>query len=174
MNLLRNFFKLIRPHQWVKSGFVFVGLLFGHAWQDAALLRDALDAALRRGVQRLLTVGPDAQSKVSVAVLPADRAGGGVSPEAIVVLGKRSVCGELSTEAFARQHGLTAAELRVLKLLCEGHQATEIAQRHSVALSTVRTQISSVRDKIGAPNIGALVRCLARLPPLVNRLLLVV
>lgn len=46
MNLLRNFFKLIRPHQWVKSGFVFVGLLFGHAWQDAALVRDVVVAAV--------------------------------------------------------------------------------------------------------------------------------
>jgi len=30
--------KLLRPHQWVKNTFVFVGLLFGHAWGDAALL----------------------------------------------------------------------------------------------------------------------------------------
>lgn len=26
--------RLMRPHQWVKNGFVFVGLLFGHAWRD--------------------------------------------------------------------------------------------------------------------------------------------
>jgi len=25
--------RLLRPHQWVKNGFVFVGLLFGHAWE---------------------------------------------------------------------------------------------------------------------------------------------
>lgn len=26
--------RLLRPHQWVKNGFVFVGLIFGHAWTD--------------------------------------------------------------------------------------------------------------------------------------------
>lgn len=26
--------RLMRPHQWVKNGFVFVGLLFGHAWEQ--------------------------------------------------------------------------------------------------------------------------------------------
>ena len=29
--------RLLRPHQWLKNGFVFVGLLFGHAWTDPAL-----------------------------------------------------------------------------------------------------------------------------------------
>lgn len=37
--------KLLRPHQWLKSGFVFVGLLFGHAWNDAPLLGQVLLAA---------------------------------------------------------------------------------------------------------------------------------
>jgi len=27
-------FRLMRPHQWVKNAFVFVGLFFGHAWHD--------------------------------------------------------------------------------------------------------------------------------------------
>lgn len=29
--------RLMRPYQWVKNAFVFTGLLFGHAWGDAAL-----------------------------------------------------------------------------------------------------------------------------------------
>lgn len=36
------YLKLLRPYQWVKSGFVFVGLLFGHAWNDPALIGDVL------------------------------------------------------------------------------------------------------------------------------------
>jgi 4-hydroxybenzoate polyprenyltransferase len=31
--------RLARPHQWLKNGFVLVGLLFGHAWQDADAVR---------------------------------------------------------------------------------------------------------------------------------------
>ena len=36
--------KLLRPHQWLKNGFVFVGLLFGHAWNDPVRLGQALAA----------------------------------------------------------------------------------------------------------------------------------
>jgi 4-hydroxybenzoate polyprenyltransferase len=35
---------LLRPHQWLKNGFVFVGLLFGHAWSDPGKLGQALAA----------------------------------------------------------------------------------------------------------------------------------
>ena len=45
MSPTQSYIRLIRPHQWVKSGFVFVGLLFGHAWQDVALVQDVLLAA---------------------------------------------------------------------------------------------------------------------------------
>lgn len=36
--------RLLRPQQWLKNGFVFVGLLFGHAWTDPAKLGQALAA----------------------------------------------------------------------------------------------------------------------------------
>ncbi len=34
--------RLLRPHQWLKNGFVFVGVLFGHAWREPALLGGAV------------------------------------------------------------------------------------------------------------------------------------
>ena len=34
--------RLVRPHQWIKNGFVFAGLVFGHGWSDAQLVADAL------------------------------------------------------------------------------------------------------------------------------------
>ena len=37
--------KLMRPHQWVKNLFVFVGLMFGHAWNNPTLVAAALLAA---------------------------------------------------------------------------------------------------------------------------------
>ncbi len=36
--------RLMRPHQWVKNGFVLIGLLFGHAWSDPEMLAQVLAA----------------------------------------------------------------------------------------------------------------------------------
>jgi len=41
---LRAYLRLLRPQQWLKNGFVFVGLLFGHAWNDPVKLGQSLAA----------------------------------------------------------------------------------------------------------------------------------
>lgn len=45
MGHLLPYLKLMRPQQWVKSGFVFIGPLFGHAWREASLVQTAFLAA---------------------------------------------------------------------------------------------------------------------------------
>jgi hypothetical protein len=42
MASLRAYLRLMRPHQWLKNGFVFVGLLFGHGWSEPELVVQAL------------------------------------------------------------------------------------------------------------------------------------
>lgn len=42
----REMLRLLRPHQWLKNGFVFVGLMFGHAWNDAVTVQAVVLAAL--------------------------------------------------------------------------------------------------------------------------------
>jgi 4-hydroxybenzoate polyprenyltransferase len=42
MTMARALLRLMRPHQWIKNGFVFLGLVFGHAWNDPALVVDVL------------------------------------------------------------------------------------------------------------------------------------
>jgi len=41
---MKDLIRLLRPHQWLKNGFVFVGLLFGHAWNDPVKVSGALFA----------------------------------------------------------------------------------------------------------------------------------
>ena len=43
-SLMPALVRLMRPQQWLKNGFVFVGLLFGHAWTDPVRLGQALAA----------------------------------------------------------------------------------------------------------------------------------
>jgi len=146
------------------------GRLRARAPRDVAPLFDALSAACVRGLRRMVTLGDDEQ-RVSVAVVPlAGRAELSPDPVALMLLGKRRVCEDLSVEGFARGVGLTPAETGVLKALCHGSRPSEIALQHSVALSTVRTQIGNIRVKTGAANIGALVRQVAVLPPMVSAL----
>lgn len=45
-NSALDLLRLMRPHQWAKNAFVFVGLLFGHAWSDPAMVGAAVLAAL--------------------------------------------------------------------------------------------------------------------------------
>jgi 4-hydroxybenzoate polyprenyltransferase len=42
----RDVLQLLRPHHWVKNGFVLAGLLFGHAWDEPGYVAAALAATL--------------------------------------------------------------------------------------------------------------------------------
>ena len=42
MNALAALLRLMRPHQWIKNGFVLVGLAFSHRWGESGLVLDVL------------------------------------------------------------------------------------------------------------------------------------
>ena len=44
MKKMFELLRLMRPYQWVKNGFVFTGLLFGHAWHDPHLVTQVVIA----------------------------------------------------------------------------------------------------------------------------------
>ena len=139
------------------------GELRARAARDVAPLHEAVTAAATRGMRRLLTVGEESH-RTSVSVVPLESADDG--PRAVlIVLGKREMCESLSVQGFARIHHLTGAEVRVLKELCNGVPPAQIAALLGVAISTVRSQIGSMRAKTGAESIRALVRQVAVLPP---------
>jgi len=134
---------------------------------EAQALQEAL-AAAQRGLRRLLPLGRG-EHRVGISVVPLNDAGHPGGPT-LLVLGKRQVCEQLSVQGYARAVSLTPAETRVLELLCGGVQPTAIASMQGVAVSTVRTQIGSIRSKTGATSIRELVRQVAVLPPLVGAL----
>ena len=142
--------------------------LRAHRALDVAPLHDAL-AAAQRGLRKLVTLGEGAQ-RVCVSVVPLPVAGGIDTRVTLLVLGKRQVCEQLSVQGYARSVGLTPAETRVLEQLCTGARPSQVATNAGVAVSTIRTQIGSIRAKTGAGSIRELVRQVAVLPPLVGAL----
>jgi DNA-binding CsgD family transcriptional regulator len=136
---------------------------------DALKLRDALADVFHRGLRRLITLG-DGKRRVSISIVPLACSAGSPVGWALALLGKPQVCEDLSVEAFARAHRLTHAETAVLKGLCRGDRPVDIAREHSVALSTVRTHVGSIRAKTSVPSISALVRTVSMLPPIVGAL----
>ncbi len=144
----------------------------GEGLRRAAGAGGDIEAALRLAVQRgrrslVRLARPGDQLLVSVLPL-AGRSG--ERPRALVVLGRRQPCSELGLEMLAGSYGLTLAERRVLAALVREATPREIARQHAVALSTVRTQISSIRAKFGTRSIEGLLLRAAQVPPVASAL----
>ena len=137
--------------------------------RDELVLADALTAAATRGLRRLLCIGSGTQA-LSVAVLPLELSGGLPSGACLMLLSRPEACPQLSLQWFASAHGLTPAESRVMQALAQGNEPREIASSFDVGLATVRTQIGSIRSKVGADSIRELLRQLGTLPPMLSAL----
>lgn len=142
-------------------------------------LRNTL-ARTRVGLRGLLSLGADAQSS-AVAVLPlphtrtdTDRVVNGVSQSvphyALLVFAKQQLCDDSTVALFARERGLTGAEAQVLTQVCKGLRPAQIATRHGVRISTVRTQLRSIRMKTHCQTIRELVQRVSVLPPMARHL----
>jgi DNA-binding CsgD family transcriptional regulator len=135
--------------------------------KDQPNLVDALRNAEQGGRRCLLRLG-EGRTRANVVVVPLDR---NVEQAAVLlVLERQHLCGDLAAQWFALRYGLTPAETEVLKALSAGARPASVAQQQGVAISTVRTQIQSIRGKSGAGSIGELMRQLAVLPPLMSAL----
>lgn len=125
-------------------------------------------AAARAGRWSLVTLGSqgcaaDAEPP-AIAVVPLGRCDGGDG--AVLLLFSPPLGADaLAMQLFARAAGLTSAEARVLRALADGRAPSQIARQHEVALSTVRSQVGSIRAKTGARSITDLARAVGRLPP---------
>ena len=135
--------------------------------RDAPALTSALQNAAQRALRKLVTLGEGAR-RVSVSVVPIGNAQGLGDGATLLMMSKRKTCESLSVQGYARSHGLTGAETRVLMLLYQGVPPANVAAELGVGLSTVRTQIGSIRLKTCTESIRALVQQVAVLPPLMG------
>lgn len=88
----------------------------------------------------------------------------GDQPVAMVMIhepGRRLV---LDTYAVAKCFDLSPAEAKIAVAIAEGHSPENIAKKHAVEVSTVRTQLKAVYLKTGATRQADLVSVLAGLP----------
>lgn len=135
--------------------------------EDNERLNEALHGAETGGRRCLLRLG-EGTGRANIVVVPLNR---DVSQAAVLlILEREQLCGELAAQWFALRYGLTPTETEVLKALSAGARPNDVAERQQVAISTVRTQIQSIRAKSGADSIGELLRQLAVLPPLMSTL----
>lgn len=139
------------------------GRLQASSAADQAALLGALRSVAERGSCRLVQLGT-AQASMYLGLSAIGRPGG-LGP-VLGLLGRRSIGNHLTMQWYAQCHALTMAETQVLGCLCAGFEPGEIANINGVALSTVRTQIASIRCKTGAATIRALLQAVARLPPM--------
>jgi DNA-binding CsgD family transcriptional regulator len=125
------------------------------------------DALTRVGEgKRCMIELPAAQGPgLTLAVLPLKTEAPGHLPRAALLFSRASVCESLMLCFFARTHSLTATEEHVLRILCQGFSAPQIAQQLKVAVSTVRSHVRSLCAKTRSSGVRELVNRVAVLPP---------
>jgi DNA-binding CsgD family transcriptional regulator len=145
----------------------------------AEVLRCTL-ARTKSGLRGLLNLGSDPQTS-AVAVLPLPHAGQtstsmlhgsthAASSYALLLFAKQQMCDDSTLSLFARERGLTSAEGQVLAQVCRGLRPAQIANHHGVQISTVRTQLRSIRMKTCCETIRELVQKVSVLPPMARHL----
>ena len=132
---------------------------------------ERLDRALAdclRGVRSLVTFAA-ASGDLALSFIPLDFGGGahgGLFEYSIVLFSKRETCPGFTLQQFGREHRLSNSERASLPAISRGLSADEIALEHSVAVSTVRTQLQGIRSKTGVKSMRALMARLNCLPPI--------
>lgn len=125
-------------------------------------------AALRAAIhahRRQLVPLRDREQTLMVSVMPL---GAGSQAWALVLLGRRQPAPELAVEMLGKLHALTHAERGVLVGLLNGRGVGGVARERGVKISTLRTQVASLRAKLGVRRMEDLLRLVAELPPMAS------
>jgi len=104
---------------------------------------------------------------VAAVVLPAPLSAtplGTKRPAAVVFVATPATTAGIRTESLRAHYGVTAAEARLARALCDGCSLQEAAQRLGVSLHTVRSQLKQLFEKTGTNRQAALVLLLVSHP----------
>lgn len=148
---------------------------------DTLQLERALTQA-RGGVRALLRLNAGGRMQ-SIALVPLSLGGASSHPQgeagqpgppaafahALLVFAKQQLCDGSTITLFARERGLTSMEGQVLASVCRGLRPNQIASQHGVQISTVRTQLRSIRHKTQTDTIRELVQQVSVLPPMARQ-----
>ncbi|HMV17898.1 MAG TPA: LuxR C-terminal-related transcriptional regulator [Zoogloea sp.] len=135
--------------------------------RDALLLQDALDD-VQSGLRTYLSLGHGEHS-VDVAILPLTGMVTDSGTPAAIVFEQSTQTAGLSLYFYARAHGLTRAEERILGALYNGASVDDVATRIGCTPNTARTHVRRVLEKTGQPTLRALTARLGRLPPMAGQ-----
>ncbi len=134
------------------------------------LLWESGVAAAVNGERRMLFHGRG-DSALSVALMPLDSYLRETTKGLVLaIFGKRHMCESLTLIAYGRANRLTASEQTVLERLCHGDSPALLADRLSVAESTVRSHIKAILAKTSCASIRDLLITLTKLPPMQPRI----
>ena len=134
---------------------------------DQVRLQAALSAALQ-GRRQLLSFDAEQPSE-SIAFSPMfDQDDPVESRVVLMVFGGKPERSQLAIDFYARAQGLTGAESTVLGQLAGGLDPQQIADANEVSITTIRSQIASIRAKTRADSIRNLLDRIALLPPIRN------
>jgi DNA-binding CsgD family transcriptional regulator len=143
-------------------------MLMGSKTAFTQQIDQALKHALK-GHRQMISL-KDAQSELTLALVPLSHALETDTPCVLVLLSRQTACENLAVRMYARAHQLSPSEEMVLIALCKGSSIPEIAEAHGVALSTVRTQIKALRLKTGCTSIRMILLRVNSLPPVMSAL----
>ena len=143
-------------------------MLMGSSAEFTQQIDHALKLALKG--HRQLVVLKEAQCELTLAFVPLSHALETDTPSVLVLLSRQNACENLAVRMYARTHQLSPCEELVLIALCKGYTIPEIAEAHSVAPSTVRTQVKALRHKTGCNSIRSIMLRVNSLPPMVSAL----
>ena len=139
----------------------------GHVQPRDASLKAVFTAALQAAAAgRTQAVNGPACSTSMATIQPLTTASGAVA--ALLLALPLPAHGAADVQAFAHRHSLTDAESRVLEQLLQGRSAARAAQAIGVSVSTVRSQVLSLRRKTGHASVPALLAALRGLPALIH------